>query len=255
MKKIDMHGHVFPSNLANDKKEILKTMEKFSVDQVYISAIELSNQVPSIEQVDAWNRCAYDFAKEEPGRVLAYCRVCCVNANAADVAKRGLYEEGAIGLKLLSDVYMNDHRADPVIEEAIRANAGVLIHASYKAAGPGVPKYPLESHGGHIADLARRYPQARIVMAHLGGDAYRAIRDVEGCSNVSVDISGSLMRAGTLEYAVKHLGAERVVFGSDFPYVPHAICAGKLEEAQLTEEEKELIWYKNALRIFTMEGR
>ena len=143
---------------------------------------------------------------------------------------------------------MDDRRINPVVEEAIRANVPLLIHASHKA--PGSPMYPYESNSIHIANLAARYPEAKIIMAHTGGNAYLAVKRVKPYPNVAIDISGSLLRSGALEYTVRHLGPDRVVFGSDFPYVPHTICAGKVEEAQLPLDVKEKIWYKNSLRIF-----
>lgn len=245
---IDMHGHIFFSHLEEDKREVLETIERYGIDQVYLSAIELTNHVPNEEEVDRWNAAQYQFEREHPDCIRSYCRVNFLNKNAVDVARRGIYDYNVIGLKLLSEAPMDDHRVDPVIEEAIKANAPVLIHASHKA--PGSPRYPLESDSTHIAHLAARYPEAKLIMAHTGGNAYLAVKRVRPYPNVSIDISGSLLRSGTLEYTVRHLGSDRIVFGSDFPYVPHILCAGKVEEADLDEETKEKIWYKNALRIY-----
>ena len=245
---IDMHGHIFLSNLEQDKREVLETIERYNIDWVYLSAIELTNQVPNESEVDALNSAQYQFEREHPDCIRSYCRVNFLNKNAVDVARRGIYDHNAIGIKLLSEAPMDDRRVDPVIEEAIAANVPVLIHASHKA--PSSPRYPQESNSVHIANLAARYPEAKIVMAHTGGNAYLAVKRVKPFKNVAIDISGSLLRAGTLEYTVRHLGAERVVFGSDFPYVPHAICAGKVEEAELDQGTKDLIWYKNSQRIY-----
>ncbi len=245
---IDMHGHIFYSNLENDKREVLETIERYGIDCVYLSAIELSNQVPNEEEVDLWNGAQYAFEAEHPECIRSYCRVNFLNKNAVEVAKRGIYDHNVIGLKLLCEAPMDDMRINPVVEEAIKANVPLLIHASHKA--PGSPMYPQESHSRHIANLAQRYPEAKIVMAHTGGNAYLAVKTVKPYPNVAIDISGSLLRSGTLEYTVEHLGADRVVFGSDFPYVPYAICAGKVEEADLSDEIKDKIWYRNSLRIY-----
>lgn len=245
---IDMHGHIFYSNLENDKREVLETIERYHIHCVYLSAIELNNQVPNESEIDEWNSAQYQFEKEHPDCIRSYCRVNFLNKNAVDVAKRGIYDHNVVGLKLLCEAPMDDRRIDPIVEQAILANVPVLIHASHKA--PGSPMYPQESNSIHIANLAARYPEAKIIMAHTGGNAYLAVKRVKPYPNVAIDISGSLLRSGTLEYTVKHLGPDRVVFGSDFPYVPHAICAGKVEEADLDPATKEKIWYKNSLRIF-----
>lgn len=244
---IDMHGHIFPSNLENDKREVLETIERYGIDMVFLSAIELSNQTPSEAEVDAWNAAQYAFEAEHPDCIRSYCRVNVLNRNAVDVARRGIYDHGCVGLKLLSEVHFDDHRVDPVIETAIDAGVPVLIHASHKA--PGSPMYPNESHSGHVAALAARYPEAKLIMAHTGGNAYRAVKAVRPYPNVAIDFSGSLMRSGALEYTVRWLGDDRVVFGSDFPYVPHAICIGKLEEAELPQASKDKILSGNILRL------
>ncbi|MDL2228802.1 amidohydrolase family protein [Treponema sp. OttesenSCG-928-L16] len=249
---IDMHGHIFYSNLDKDKREVLKTIERYGVERAYISAIELSNHSPNEAEIDLYNNAAYQFERENPKQLRSYCRVNVRNRNAVEVARRGIEEHNAIGLKLLAEVYMDDPMVFPVIEEAIRHNVPVLIHASHKASGS--PMYTLESHSGHIRRLARRYPEARIVMAHTGGNAYLAVKDIIDVPNVCIDISGSLMRAGTLEYCVAHLRPDRILFGSDFPYVPHAICAGKVQEAKLPQDVKEKIWFKNSLAVFEGGG-
>ena len=245
---IDMHGHIFCSNLENDKREVLETIERYQIDLVYLSAIELTNQVPNESQIDEWNHAQYQFESEHPECIRSYCRVNVLNKNAVDVVKRGIYDHNVIGLKLLSETPMDDPRVNPVVEEAIRANVPILIHASHKA--PGSPMYPQESNSVHIANLAARYPEAKIIMAHTGGNAYLAVKRIKPYKNVAIDISGSLLRSGTLEYTVEHIGADRVVFGSDFPYVPYAICAGKVEEADLDQKAKDKIWYQNSLRIY-----
>ena len=250
---IDMHGHIFCSNLEQDKREVLETIERYGIDWVYLSAIELENQVPNEAEIEELNSAQYQFEREHPDCIRSYCRVNFLNKNAVDVARRGIYDHNAVGLKLLSEAPMDDRRVDPVIETAIEANIPVLIHASHKA--PGSPRYPQESNSLHIANLAKRYPEAKIIMAHTGGNAYLAVKRVKPYKNVAIDISGSLTRAGTLEYTVHHLGAQRVVFGSDFPYVPHILCVGKVEEADLGQEEKDMIMYKNALRIYDRAWR
>ena len=191
---IDMHGHIFCSNLENDKREVLETIERYHIDWVYLSAIELTNQVPNEAEIEEWNAAQYQFEKEHPECIRSYCRVNFLNKNAVDVAKRGIYDHNVVGLKLLSEAPMDDPRINPVVEEAIKANVPLLIHTSHKA--PGSPMYPQESNSIHIAHLAVRYPEAKIIMAHTGGNAYLAVKRVQPYSNVAIDISGSLLRGG-----------------------------------------------------------
>lgn len=253
---IDMHAHFFPyTHKEEDQHEILRAIEQNGINQVYVSAIELDNQVFNEEMVEYANEEAYRFEKAHPKHIRSYCRVIAANRNAADVAKRGIYDHNAVGLKILSDCFMDDHLIDPVAEEAIKANVPILMHTSYKAKGPGVQQYPYESDGSHIANLAKRYPELKIVMAHLGGNVYKAVRDVAEYPNVYADMCGSMNRYGTLQYALERLGDDRIVFGSDQPWIPYDICIGKVQDADLPETVMEKIMYKNTLRFYDRTWR
>ncbi|HOJ20752.1 MAG TPA: amidohydrolase family protein, partial [Armatimonadota bacterium] len=64
-----------------------------------------------------------------------------------------------------------------------------------------------------------------------------------------VDTSGGDPEAGVVEYAVRQLGAERVLFGSDVPGRSYGVQLGKVLGAQLTPEQRDLILFGNAERI------
>jgi predicted TIM-barrel fold metal-dependent hydrolase len=84
-------------------------------------------------------------------------------------------------------------------------------------------------------------------MAHVGGDWEIGAVVVKDCKNVLVDTSGSIFDAGMVEYAVKLLGAERVVYGSD-----NCDMAGQLAKvlaAEITSEEKRMILAENIERV------
>lgn len=69
----------------------------------------------------------------------------------------------------------------------------------------------------HTALFARRNPDVKVIMAHLNGCGHRGVIAVKALPNVWVDTSGAYPMDGILEYAVEHLGAERVLYGSDIP--------------------------------------
>ena len=75
-------------------------------------------------------------------------------------------------------------------------------------------------------------------------------------ANVLYDTSGGQPTAGVLEDAVRLLGAQRVVFGSDgiFPGEGRDIAVARacVDGANITRRERELILSENALRI--LEG-
>ena len=57
------------------------------------------------------------------------------------------------------------------------------------------------------------------------------------------------MSTDQLEYIVKLMGADHVLYAIDYPYMKPENAYEFLMESSLTEEEKELIAYKNAERL------
>jgi hypothetical protein len=97
--------------------------------------------------------------------------------------------------------------------------------------------------------MAARHPKTMIVMAHLTGAGERGLKDIAPYPNLHVDISGGEPEAGMVELAVKLLGAERVLFGTDTPIRSYGATLGKVLEAKLTQRQRELILFGNAKRL------
>ena len=159
------------------------------------------------------------------------------------------------GIKLELDVNCRDPRLDPVMEKAAEYNVPVLHHAWYlnpcafSAAGLERQKGRSEPHD--IAHLARRFPEVRIIMAHMEGCGLRGIIDIAELPNVWIDTSGSLPFTGTLEYAIKELGSQRILFGSDLMGRSLATQLGRIYGASLSPQDLENILYRNAEQLFS----
>jgi len=83
-----------------------------------------------------------------------------------------------------------------------------------------------------------------LINGHIGGggDWEWSIKALKNVPNVYVDTSGSVVDEGIVEMCVKYLGAERVLFGTDLSM---EAGVGKILGADLTEEQRELIFWKN----------
>jgi hypothetical protein len=167
--------------------------------------------------------------------------------------ERCIVAGGMRGIKLWVAVKATDPRLDPVMERAGELGVPVLHHAWYKA----TPEVANESTPAEVASLARRFPAVTFIMAHLGGGRERGVLDVADCANLLVDTSGSQPEAGMVEYGVRRLGPQRVIFGSDWPIRDFATQVGRVFGARLTPEEQELIFRGNAARLLALaeEGR
>ena len=109
-----------------------------------------------------------------------------------------------------------------------------------------------ESTPADVVILAQKFPELRIQMAHLYGAGFRGIADIAPYPNVYVDTCGGEPEAGILEYAVRELGAERILYGSDAPGRGFGVQLGKVTGADISEEAKEMILWKNAKRVYKL---
>ena len=101
----------------------------------------------------------------------------------------------------------------------------------------------------HMAKFANKYPNMKLIIAHLGSkDHVDAIADaVHG--NIYTDTSGILSaRNSGIEYAVQRVGSEKLLFGTDtYSFV---FQFGRIALSNLPMEDKENILFKNAMRLF-----
>ena len=125
---------------------------------------------------------------------------------------------------------------------------------------------PVMTHSGcpnslpaDFAPFADRHPGARLLLAHLGngaGDAQRVDLQVRAVAaakhgNIWVDTSSARnVMPNLIEWAVRELGPERLLFGSDTPLYHVAMQRARIDAAEIPETAKRLILRENALRFF-----
>lgn len=240
---IDAHTHIWGGDYENSTRELLRACELFGISKIHVSG--LKSHYPDEAEVGQLNADVSRFMKEQPGMVEGYCYVSPAHANALDVLNRGIEQYGMNGMKLWVATFCDDPRVFPLVERCIDFNIPILIHSFHKA----VDQLAYETTGVHVANLARRYPEAKLLMAHFGGNCYHGIRAVRGLRNVWHDFSGTPFRRDDVDYAVERVGADRIVFGSDMP-ITYLVNYGQVEEAELSQEDKDRIYYKNALELF-----
>lgn len=150
------------------------------------------------------------------------------------------------GVKFSIHMNSRDNRMDKLCDFMEEHDIPVLWHSWYKTTN----KYQFESDPSDIAYFAKKFPGIRILMAHLTAARARGIQDIKDCPNVSVDTSGSQPEDGYMEYALKHIGPDRILFGSDYPCRDIPVQLGRIESIDLSAADKKKILCSNALRFF-----
>lgn len=140
-----------------------------------------------------------------------------------DELRHGHQDLGLQGVKLMpmyAGFYPHDSKLDPLWRYCVQHDLPVLLHTGTTF----VSKAPLDcSYPRHVDDVARKFPDLRIVMAHLGhpfeGECVAVIRKHP---HVYADVSALFYRPFQLyqslmlvqEYHVWN----KLLFGSDYPF-------------------------------------
>lgn len=254
---IDCHNHVFDvSGKLNVEKyeRLLEAACVLGIEKVCVSN-PITGGCPSPEEFKAKNDVVIEAMRRDPDKILGYAYI---NPGYAKEAmaemERCINEYGMIGIKLYNQYHISDPAIYQVIEKAIQMQALILSHAG-KAMNPDSKRQqPFISDGTHFAKVARVYPEATFIQGHIGGggDWEWSIKALRGVPNVYLDTSGSVVDDGMIEMAVKELGVERILFATDMTFEGGV---GKILGAQLTHEEKELIFWDNFYSLLEKEGK
>ena len=162
-----------------------------------------------------------------------------------DEMNRCVRDGPMVGVKLWVAVKCNDAALDPIAVRAAEWKIPVVQHTWLKVTG----NLPGESTPSDVAEFAARHPETTIIAAHTGGDWERGIRAFRPFRNVYADLNGGDPTAGFTEMAVRELGPERVLYGSDAGGRSFSSQLAKIFGADLPDSIKRLIFAENTKRI------
>jgi uncharacterized protein len=256
---IDVHVHCgfmfFPIK-ASVSEDLIKAMDEFNIDVGIVSPIEGIFYA----SMDC-NQKMYDSIKKFPDRLKGYI---VVNPNYPMEAMEQLEKFSKIpqfiGVKVHPSWYnrpVDGPEFEPVFNKCEELDLPVLVHSYVIGDQEDQVSCP-----ERIANVARRHGNP-IIVAHMGGNSGRTCKVIKNIDNMYMDISSGRERAsqlyvwelGRIDDAVKEIGADKILFGSDMPLLDPSICFGMMEDSNLSGEDREKIMWKNANRIFKLDKK
>jgi predicted TIM-barrel fold metal-dependent hydrolase len=253
-RKVDAHGHA--GDLGVTAGLVLECCDRLGIERSTISLPLPDGDRP--EEFREANRRTLAAVREFPRRLIGQC---VVNPRYPKEALEELNRclgDGFAGLgELYHQVKINDPLYYPLIEKCIQEKASIVMHsrADTGLLRPGIRTSapPATSTPRDFADVARRYPEAILIYAHIGGggDWEYACKILRAVPSVFADTSGSITDEAMVDFAVKSLGVDRLLFATDTNYESGV---GKILAAKLTETERRKVFWDNFNNILRRRG-
>lgn len=263
MKMIDFHAHIYPEKIAQravrsvgefyhipmdaqgTPEDLLEQGKEFAVSGYVVHSVAVDeNHVQTVNDYIA-SEC------EKHKEFYGFGTIHAAYPNKTEELRR-IRELGLHGVKIHPDTQyynMNDERMDEVYDFLSKEDLPLLIHC-------GDYRYDY-SHPRRLKDILDRFPDLTVIAAHFGGWsvwdlALEYLRD----TRCYLDTSSSIAMLGTVraEELIRLYGAERIVFGTDFPMWRLKDELAFFEKMNLTQEEKELIFHQNAEKILKIDS-
>jgi len=279
---IDFHTHIFPPQIKKKRSqyierdpcfailygnpdaklatadELIASMDKAGVDISVILNIGWTTHELCVETNDY----IIDSVARYPQRLVGFCAVQPQSTQAAIAEIERCAKAGIKGVgEMRPDMQLLDLADEMVIAPFVEALSQhqliLLTHASepvghdYQGKGVITPDilYP----------FITSYPELTIVCAHWGGGLpfYSLMPEVKkAMSNVYFDTAASPLLYSPQVYnqVIQLVGADKILFGSDYPLLPQRRLLEEVEALDLTQETKDLMLSANALRLLGIKS-
>jgi predicted TIM-barrel fold metal-dependent hydrolase len=257
-RKIDAHAH--------PDTDLAKQLE--IADRLGIEKLQISNPVTNFsgkeregpEVVRKNNDVVIDAVKKYPDRFIGFLTLNPLYQKESMEEIKRCVDQGLVGYKGYTQAKINDPVYYPIIEKLSELKMIVYMHTFCQLGMGGyrmkydTGRFPNTTLAEDMVEAAKRYPQTIFHFAHIGGggDWEYECKMLKQCPNIYVDTGGSNNEENIVDFAIRHLGEERIFFGTDGAYI-HGV--GRVLASKATEDQKRKIFYDNYVNVLKKGGR
>ena len=259
IKAIDVHAHV--GSYTDDKFLLTNEFMSGNADIVHMRAQMANTQLSIVSPLKAFlPRYKGDpiTANEEIARVMKQFESLYYWA-VIDPTKPKTYAQAAamlkqakcLGIKIHPEEhgYLITEYGRKIFEFVAEQNAAILTHSGEKNSLPG-----------DFVKFANDFQTVKVILAHLGcgwdDDPTHQVKAIQKSKygNMFVDTSSAKsIMPGIIEWAVREVGADRILYGSDSPLYFAPMQRARIDFANIKESEKQQILRDNAIILFGLE--
>ncbi|MDE1823853.1 MAG: amidohydrolase family protein [Candidatus Micrarchaeota archaeon] len=233
---IDIHTHTGNKPIRSTLNDIAASMKAYGIDKSAVSPM----RQPSSSMLIAESK---KNLSSNDARFLCFLRF---DPNRVHVDELMGISNGFDGFKL----HPRSEKFNPLDKKfkgmfRFFEDAGkpVLIHSRKE-------DYPY-SDPVMMLKLAKRYAGTNFIFGHFASDSDRFFDDAYALDNVFVDTS-IVSSPKIIEFRVDSFGADRMLFGSDFPFSDQEIELLKIKKAGIKDSQKDMILHSNAARLLSI---
>jgi predicted TIM-barrel fold metal-dependent hydrolase len=234
-------------------EQVIESMDRDGIDVSVVQGIGWSSHELCCETNDY----ILEAIARYPKKLIGFCAVQPLAGDKALAEVERCVRGGIKGIGELRNDTQGFDLADravvaPLVHLAVQHRLIILTHASepvgHNYAGKG------EITPGPLYRFITEYPELILVCAHWGGGLpfYALMPEVKhALSNVYFDTAASpfLYRDEIFEHISRILGAEKILFGSDYPLIRQNRIVKSVNSLPLPDEAKRLILGGNAGKL------
>lgn len=241
---IDFHVRLRPA--ARDRENLLATMDHHGIRRAVVCAGGILTPHHLAEQVvwgggtdtDADNDAVLAGCRDSDGRLVPF-YFANPHRDPDDYRARAAEFRGVEISPAVHGLPLFEERTVALVRVAAEFDHPVYI-------------VPLGRSGfatGDLVALAKKFPDVTFVLGHCGfiGIDFAAVEAVAETSNIVAETSGCF--TAVARTAVRRLGADRVVFGSEYPIQDPGVELAKYQALNLPPDEWHQIAWQTAHRI------
>lgn len=259
--KVDSHVHILPEerrqgfikyqgeNCTWAKAELsyyIKHMEEYNIRK---AILQPTNDPYMYYSARETNEYMARILEEYPGKFLAFADINFNGSYILDEAPKDLEyairELGLHGLKIHPsnlNIDADDLRLVPLLRKAAELKIPVMYHGN-----PCMTGFHDNSAPDKINKMIKIFPDIQFITAHMGGVKY--LDAWSGCTWVDISfVLPEFMELYGIEQTnriLRMFGADRLIFGTDYPERNYEEYFSILDKTDFTEEEKKKIAFKN----------
>jgi hypothetical protein len=234
----DCHGHMDPVRYHYIPRDPGADEVVSFMDRIGMRVLCFSHHLVITGDLETGNRLACEAADAHPGRLLVYLGF---NPNYPESYSLQQLERWAdnphvVGIKFHTSTHLahpDDARYRPAFAYAQERGWVILSHI-----------WGLRDVAG-CERMLKEFPTVPFIIGHSGGyefaAMYEALRVARENGNAYLDLCLSGFFDGVVELFVREVGAERVLFGSDMPFMDPRGNLGRVAFARVSDSEKEQI--------------